>query len=85
MAQKKTSVWRYLRHMWNSQDIRRKLLVTLGILAIFRLAANVPAPGIDHDALKAFTEGQNAGGNFLGGCCGTGPEYIRALKRRIGQ
>ncbi len=66
MAQKKTSVWRYLRHMWNSQDIRRKLLVTLGILAIFRLAANVPAPGIDHDALKAFTENPNAGGNFLG-------------------
>lgn len=26
-----------------------------------------------------------AGGNFLGGCCGTDPEYIRALKRRIGQ
>ncbi len=66
MAQKKTSVWRYLRHMWNSEDIRRKLLVTLGILAIFRLAANVPAPGIDHAALESFTQSQNAGGNFLG-------------------
>lgn len=66
MAQKKTSVLRYLRHMWNSQDIRRKLLITLGILAIFRLAANVPAPGINNDALKSFTENPNAGGNLLG-------------------
>jgi preprotein translocase subunit SecY len=67
MAQKKPSVLRYLRHMWNSQDIRRKLLVTLGILAIFRLAANVPAPGIDHAALESFTQSSASGGNnFLG-------------------
>jgi methionine synthase I (cobalamin-dependent) len=26
-----------------------------------------------------------AGADFLGGCCGTGPEYIRALKQRIGR
>jgi preprotein translocase subunit SecY len=53
--------------MWNSQDIRRKLLITLGLLALFRLAANVPAPGVDPAALKAFIEGSAAtGGNFLG-------------------
>ncbi len=67
MAQKNPSAWRYLRHMWNSQDIRRKLLITLGILALYRLAANVPAPGIDHAALEAFTANAAAsGGNFLG-------------------
>lgn len=66
MAQKKPSAWRYLRHMWNSQDIRRKLLVTLGLLAVFRLAANVPAPGVDAAALKALIEGSaSTGGNFL--------------------
>ncbi len=66
MAQKKPSAWRYLRHMWNSQDIRRKLLITLGILALYRLAANVPAPGVDPDALDAFVSGAAAtGGNFL--------------------
>lgn len=26
-----------------------------------------------------------AGASFLGGCCGTGPDYIRALKQRIGR
>jgi preprotein translocase subunit SecY len=67
MAQKKPSVWRYLRHMWNSEDIRRKLLITLGILALYRLAANVPAPGVDPAALKAFTaSAASTGGNFLG-------------------
>ncbi len=66
MAQKKISAWRYLRHLWNSQDIRRKLLITLLILAIYRLAANIPAPGVDAAALKAFRE-QSAGasGNFI--------------------
>ena len=39
----KRSAWRYL---WTSQDIRKKLLVTLLLLVIFRLAANVPVPGM---------------------------------------
>jgi 5-methyltetrahydrofolate--homocysteine methyltransferase len=26
-----------------------------------------------------------AGASFIGGCCGTGPDYIRALKQRIGR
>jgi preprotein translocase subunit SecY len=67
MAQKKPSAWRYVVHLWNSQDIRRKLLITLGILAIYRLAANVPAPGVDAAALAAFTKSSaSTGGNFLG-------------------
>lgn len=69
MAQKKISAARYLRHLWNSQDLRRKILITLMILAIFRLAANVPAPGVDVDALRAFRQqSTNTGGtlfNFL--------------------
>lgn len=40
--------WRYL---WKSQDIRRKLLVTLMLLVIYRLAANIPVPGIDSGLL----------------------------------
>lgn len=62
MSDKKPSAWRYL---WFSQDIRSKLLITLGILMLFRLAANVPAPGVDRDALQAFFSGAGSGG-FLG-------------------
>lgn len=62
MPEKKQSAWRFL---WRSEDIRRKLLITLGILMLFRIAANVPAPGVDREALAAFFQAQGGGG-FLG-------------------
>lgn len=55
------SGWRYL---WKSDDIRRKLLITLMILAIFRLAANIPVPGVNRTILDQFNTG-TGGGNFL--------------------
>ena len=48
MPEKKQSAWRFL---WRSQDIRKKLLITLGILILFRIAANVPVPGAYREAL----------------------------------
>jgi len=62
MPEKRQSAWRYL---WYSQDIRSKLLITMGILMLFRLAANVPAPGVNREALQAFFAGAGSGG-FLG-------------------
>lgn len=62
MPEKRQSAWRYL---WFSQDIRRKLLITMGILMLFRIAANVPAPGVNREALQAFFAGAGSGG-FLG-------------------
>jgi preprotein translocase subunit SecY len=56
------SGWRYL---WKSQDIRRKLLITLLLLAIYRIAANVIVPGVDHNVLAAFRRGTSGSGNFL--------------------
>lgn len=54
------SGWRYL---WKSEDIRRKILITLGILAIYRVAANVPVPGVNFAALAAFRASIAASGN----------------------
>ena len=59
MPEKKQSAWRFL---WRSQDIRKKLLITLGILMLFRLAANVPVPGINREALAQFFATQGSGG-----------------------
>lgn len=57
------SAWRYL---WKSEDIRRMLLVTLFILVIYRLASNVPVPGINVEALEALRLRLNqTGGNFF--------------------
>ena len=63
MPEKKQSAWRFL---WRSEDIRRKLLITLGILMLFRIAANRPVPGVDHAALAAFFQAQGGTGGFLG-------------------
>lgn len=56
------SGWRYL---WKSEDIRRKLIVTFALLALYRLAANVPAPGVNFEVLKEFRASSVGGGNFL--------------------
>ena len=37
-------------------DLRRRILITVGILVIFRFVAHVPLPGVDLDALQALFE-----------------------------
>jgi preprotein translocase subunit SecY len=59
----KRSAWRYL---WSAQDIRRKLLITLGILAIYRLAAHVPVPGANRDLIASILQGGGAQGTLVG-------------------
>jgi len=58
----KQSPWRFL---WKSQDIRQKLLITLGILVIYRLAANVPVPGVDLAALEQLRSQLGQSGTFF--------------------
>jgi preprotein translocase subunit SecY len=58
----KRSAWRYL---WKSQDIRKKLLITLGLLVLYRFAANIPIPGIDHSVLQQLQEGTGAAGTLF--------------------
>ncbi|MFC2063328.1 preprotein translocase subunit SecY [Chloroflexota bacterium] len=35
-------------------DLRRRILITLGILVVFRFIAHIPAPGVDAGALQEF-------------------------------
>ncbi len=37
-------------------DLRRRILITVGILVIFRFVAHVPLPGVDQGALEALFE-----------------------------
>jgi preprotein translocase subunit SecY len=37
-------------------DLRRRILITVGILVIFRFIAHVPIPGVDQTALQALFE-----------------------------
>jgi preprotein translocase subunit SecY len=56
------SAWRYL---WTAPDIRRKLLISLMILIIYRFAAQVPVPGVDRNAIESVFQGGGAGANLL--------------------
>ena len=47
--------------LFEVSDLRKKVLFTLGALAIFRLGAAIPIPGINADALKAFFDAQKNG------------------------
>src|SRR5512141_445045 len=58
----KRSAWRYL---WKSEDIRKKLLITLALLILYRLAANIPVPGINHTVLAALAQSGGAAGNLF--------------------
>lgn len=59
----KSSAWRYL---WKARDIRRKLLITLALLVIYRLASHVPVPGANREAIAGIMAGGGAASTFLG-------------------
>lgn len=51
-----------ITNAWKISELRRRLLLTAGILVIFRFAAHVPVPGVDVDALKdLFSKSQLLG------------------------
>ena len=59
----KRSAWRYL---WAARDIRRKLLITLLILAIYRFAAHIPVPGANLEVIEQLTQAGGAGETLVG-------------------
>ena len=78
-----------LIQIFKVRELRNKTLFVLGILVVFRIAANIPVPGIDVGKLKAFFEGNQLFGLlniFTGGAMsnlsvamlGLGP-YITAI------
>ncbi len=52
-----------IRNIWDVPDLRKRVLFTLGILAIYRLGNHVPTPGVNAKALIDFFE-QNRGNWF---------------------
>ena len=45
---------KYLKQIWNSKDLRKKILFTLAILVFYRFIAHITVPGANIDALKAM-------------------------------
>ncbi|HEY8685393.1 MAG TPA: preprotein translocase subunit SecY [Chloroflexota bacterium] len=44
---------------FNVPDLRRKIMFTLGLLVVFRIAAHVPVPNVDHTALTSVLNNNN--------------------------
>ena len=49
-----------VRSAFSLPDLRRRILLTLFLLVVYRLVANIPVPGVDIEAWKAFTDPESA-------------------------
>ena len=50
-----------LKNIWSVEDLRTRILITLGFAAIYRFGSFIVLPGINPDALTALREQTNAG------------------------
>jgi len=57
-------VFSWLANAWRVPELRRRLLFTAAILALYRLGSWVPAPGVDSETIENYFSGQ--GGTILG-------------------
>src|SRR5216110_2389289 len=53
-----------LANIFSIPDLRKRILFTLGLLAVYRLGGHIPTPGVNADKLQQFFE-QNRG-TFVG-------------------
>jgi preprotein translocase subunit SecY len=60
-------VWQSISNIFKIPDLKKKILFTAMILAIYRLGSFIPIPGINAQALKQFLESaSSSGGNLFG-------------------
>src|SRR6186997_3393839 len=52
-------MWEKLRVVWQIPELRKKILLTLGLLAVYRLGFTIPLPIVDKTKVEAFS---NSGG-----------------------
>ncbi|NLH07321.1 MAG: preprotein translocase subunit SecY [Chloroflexi bacterium] len=58
------SVIEGLRESFRLPDLRRRILITIALLIIYRFAANVPVPGVDREVLRQVLSPQSNIGAF---------------------
>ncbi|HPJ21758.1 MAG TPA: preprotein translocase subunit SecY [Clostridia bacterium] len=59
-----------IKNAWKIGDLKKKLLVTVGLLLIYRLGSHLPVPGLIAEAFEAMTQGNQLFGfmdTFSGG------------------
>jgi preprotein translocase subunit SecY len=53
-----------LKNIWNIPDLRRRVLFSLAMLAVYRIGGHIPTPGVNSEALVRLFEQQ--AGSILG-------------------
>ncbi len=54
MPEERSPFFSSIKNIASIPDLRNRVLFTLGLLAVYRLGAFIPTPGIDHKALEAL-------------------------------
>jgi preprotein translocase subunit SecY len=49
------------KNIWSIPDLRRRVLFTFAMLAVYRIGGHIPTPGINSEALLRFFERQQGG------------------------
>jgi len=55
-------VFTYLRQLWHSEDLRRRILMTIALLFIYRVVAHITIPGTDPQALLQYLTTRSSSG-----------------------
>ena len=58
-----------IANIFRIEDLRKRVLFTLGLLAVYRLGAHIPTPGIDAKQLAAFFNTNSGSALGVGGTC----------------
>src|SRR3990170_2224882 len=58
-------MWEKIRVVWQIPELRQKILLTLLMLAIYRIGFQIPLPVIDQKAVEAFNSQEGGLGDLL--------------------
>ena len=73
-----------LANIFRVPDLRRRVLFTLGLLAVYRLGAHIPTPGINTKLLEQFFQQQAGSALGLFDLFKGGGEKKKARRGRLG-
>ncbi len=71
----------HLKKIWATEHIRKKILVTLGMVAVYKLLSAIPVPGVNVALMDAFSEQLRANTQlaFFGSIMGGGLEHFSLI------
>jgi preprotein translocase subunit SecY len=52
----------FFHQIWHTENLRKRILITIALLIVYRIVAHFPVPGTDPFALQQFLESRASGG-----------------------